>query len=50
MGPAPDFPAMRLVQNVSVLLPSGEMTPVPVMNTRPGSPTGADSLQDAIAA
>src|SRR5262249_19202956 len=34
MGPAPDFPAMRFSQNPSVLLPRGETTPVPVINTR----------------
>src|SRR5437867_2674637 len=53
MVPAPDFPAVRLAQNASVLFPSGEMTPVPVTKTRRspketcppcgrGAPTGRD--------
>src|SRR2546422_6823270 len=46
MGPAPDVPAMSFVQNVSVSLPSGEMTPIPVMNTLPVSRTGSDAPRD----
>src|SRR5512143_369938 len=34
MGPAPERPAIRLSQQVPVSFPTGEMTPVPVTNTR----------------
>src|SRR5205823_4327275 len=44
IGPAPEVPAMRLVQNTSVLLPSGETTPVPVTSTRFDSITFLGSL------